>query len=102
MTANGWLQICFFFLLVLACAKPLGMYMARVFERKHTFADPILRPVERLLYHLTGIDEAHEMRWTEYGISMLIFSLVTLLATYAIERLQHPLLPVSVCAGHAL
>jgi K+-transporting ATPase ATPase A chain len=91
MTANGWFQICFFFLLVLACVKPLGTYMARVFERERTFADPILRPIEKLLYRLTGIDETHEMRWTEYGIAMLIFSLVTLLATYAIERLQHVL-----------
>jgi len=100
MTANGWLQICFFFLLVLACAKPLGTYMARVFERQRTFVDPILRPIEKLLYRLTGIDETHEMRWTEYGIAMLIFSLVTLLATYAIERLQHilPLNPQHLAA----
>ena len=100
MTANGWLQICFFFLLVLACAKPLGTYMARVFERQRTFVDPILRPIEKLLYRLTGIDETHEMRWTEYGIAMLIFSLVALLATYAIERLQHilPLNPQHLAA----
>ena len=89
MTANGWLQIFFFFALVLACAKPLGIYIARIFERERTFADPVLRPIERLLYRLTGIDETHEMRWTEYGIVMLLFSLVTMLATYAIERLQH-------------
>jgi K+-transporting ATPase ATPase A chain len=94
MTANGWFQICLFFLLVLVCAKPLGTYMARVFERQRTFADPIFRPAERLLYRLTGIDETHEMRWTEYGLAMLIFSLVTLLATYAIERLQH-ILPLN-------
>ena len=94
MTANGWFQICFFFLLVLVCAKPLGTYMARVFERQRTFADPILRPIERLLYRITGIDETHEMRWTEYGIAMLFFSLVTLLATYVIERLQH-ILPLN-------
>ena len=100
MTANGWFQICFFFLLVLACAKPLGTYMARVFERQRTFADPILRPIEKLLYRLTGVDETHEMRWTEYGVAMLIFSLVTMLATYAIERLQHilPLNPQHLAA----
>jgi potassium-transporting ATPase potassium-binding subunit len=89
MTANGWFQICFFFALVLVCAKPLGVYMARVFERERTFADPFFRPIERLIYRVTGIDESHEMRWTEYSIVMLIFSLVTLLVTYAIERLQH-------------
>jgi potassium-transporting ATPase potassium-binding subunit len=88
MTANGWFQICFFFALILVCAKPLGLYMARVFEREHTFADRIFRPIERLIYRLSGIDEKHEMAWTEYAIVMLLFSLVTMLATYAIERLQ--------------
>jgi potassium-transporting ATPase potassium-binding subunit len=88
MTANGWFQICFFFALVLVCAKPLGLYMARVFERERTFADRVFRPIERLIYRLTGIDETHEMAWTEYAIVMLIFSVITLLVTYAIERLQ--------------
>jgi len=94
MTANGWFQIFFFFALVLVCAKPIGIYMARVFERERTFADVVFRPIERLLYKLTGIDETHEMRWTEYATAMLLFSLVTLLVTYAIERLQH-LLPLN-------
>src|SRR6202522_3701994 len=94
MTANGWFQICFFFALVLICAKPLGVYMACVFERERTFADRLCRPVERLIYRLTSVDETHEMRWTEYSIVMLLFSLVTLLVTYAIERLQH-LLPLN-------
>jgi K+-transporting ATPase ATPase A chain len=94
MTANGWFQIIFFFALVLVCARPLGLYMARVFERERTFADRVFRPVERLIYRMTGIDETHEMRWTEYAVVMLIFSLVTMLVTYAIERLQH-LLPLN-------
>jgi K+-transporting ATPase ATPase A chain len=94
MTANGWFQICFFFALVLVCAKPLGLYMTRVFEREHTFADRVFRPIERLIYRLSGIDETHEMRWTEYAVVMLLFSLVTMLVTYAIERLQH-LLPLN-------
>jgi K+-transporting ATPase ATPase A chain len=88
MTSNGWFQICFFFAMILVCAKPLGLYMARVFERQRTFADRIFRPIERLIYRLTGIDETHEMPWTEYAIVMLLFSAVTMLATYAIERLQ--------------
>ncbi len=54
----------------------------------------IFRPIERLIYRLTGIDETHEMRWTEYAVVMLLFSLVTMLVTYAIERLQH-LLPLN-------
>src|ERR1700761_9024308 len=89
MTANGWFQVFFFFALVLVCAKPLGLYMARVFERERTWADVVFRPVERLIYRLTGIDETHEMAWTEYAVMMLLFSLVTMLATYAIVRLQH-------------
>jgi potassium-transporting ATPase potassium-binding subunit len=89
MTANGWFQICVFFSLTLLCAKPLGLYMVRVFERQRTWADGLLRPVERLIYRLTGVDETREMEWTEYAVLMLIFSLVSMLATYAIERLQH-------------
>jgi len=94
MTANGWFQICFFFMLILVCARPLGLYMARVFERERTFADRVFRPIERLIYRLSGIDETHEIRWTEYAVVMLLFSLVTMLVTYAIERLQH-LLPLN-------
>jgi potassium-transporting ATPase potassium-binding subunit len=94
MTANGWFQIFFFFALVLVCARPLGLYMARVFERERTFVDRIFRPIELLIYRLTGIDETHEMRWTEYAVVMLLFSLVSMLATYAIERMQH-LLPLN-------
>src|SRR5665213_1705338 len=88
MTANGWIQIIIFFAAIFACAKPLGVYMAKVFEREKTFADVIFRPIERLIYRLTGIDESKEMRWTEYATSMLLFSVVTLLVTYAMERLQ--------------
>jgi K+-transporting ATPase ATPase A chain len=92
MTLNGWLQIAIFFALILLGAKPLGTYIRRVFDRQRTFLDPVLVPVERLLYSSTGIDAAHEMRWTEYGSVMLVFTLVTVLLTYLIERLQH-LLP---------
>src|ERR1017187_9390981 len=89
MTPNGWLQIAFFFVLLLLAAKPMGLYMARVFERQKTLLDPVLGPVERLLYRVTGVDSKAEMRWTEYGVAMLIFSLASLLLTYAVERLQH-------------
>jgi len=72
MTSNGWLQIGVFFALVLLGAKPMGLYMARVYEGKKTWLDPVLGPVERLLYRLTGVDDSKEMRWTEYGVAMLI------------------------------
>lgn len=88
MTANGWLQILLFFGVILVLAKPMGVYMARVFEGERTFADPIFNPIERLLYRLTRIDSTHEMKWTEYGLAMLLFSFVTMILTYVIERLQ--------------
>jgi K+-transporting ATPase ATPase A chain len=89
MTPNGWLQIGVFFALVLLLAKPMGLYMARVYERKKTWLDPVLVPVERLLYRMTGVDANAEMGWMEYGGAMLIFSLATMLLTYGVERLQH-------------
>jgi potassium-transporting ATPase potassium-binding subunit len=88
MTANGWLQILLFLAVVLLVTKPLGVFMARVFGRERTFMDPVLRPLERLVYRVTGVDENHEMRWTEYAISMLLFSLVSMLVLYLLERLQ--------------
>jgi len=88
MTINGWLQILFFLVLVFLVTKPMGVFMARVFNREKTFMDPVLRPVERLLYRVTGVDEDHEMRWTEYAISMLLFSVVSMIVLYAMERLQ--------------
>ena len=88
MTVNGWLQILFFLALTFVVTKPMGVFMARVFNREKTFMDPVLRPIERLLYRVTGVDEDHEMRWTEYAISMLLFSLVSMIVLYAIQRLQ--------------
>lgn len=88
MTLNGWLQILFFFGVVVAITKPLGVYMARVLERQRTFADSLFNPIERLLYRATGVDESHEMRWTEYTAAMLLFSAVTMLLTYGLQRLQ--------------
>jgi K+-transporting ATPase ATPase A chain len=88
MTANGWLQIGLFLLLVFLVTKPIGIFMTKVFNREKTFMDPVLRPMERLLYRVTGVDENHEMRWTEYAISMLLFSLVSMVVLYGLERLQ--------------
>jgi potassium-transporting ATPase potassium-binding subunit len=88
MTVNGWLQIAFFLGLIFLVTKPMGIFMARVFSREKTFMDPVLRPLERLLYRVTGVDEDHEMHWTEYAISMLLFSVVSMIVLYAIQRLQ--------------
>jgi K+-transporting ATPase ATPase A chain len=92
MTLNGWLQI-LFYLVALAAVTPLvGGYMARVFTRQRTWLDPVMRPLERLIYRATGVDERREMRWTEYSIALLMFSVVSMLVLYAMQRLQ-PLLP---------
>jgi K+-transporting ATPase ATPase A chain len=88
MTANGWLQIFVFFALILLVTKPLGLFMVHVFNRERTFLDPILTPIERLVYRLTRVDAAREMRWTEYAVAMLLFSLVSLLVLYLLQRAQ--------------
>ncbi|HEY3989236.1 MAG TPA: potassium-transporting ATPase subunit KdpA [Acidobacteriaceae bacterium] len=94
MTQSGWLQILLFFCAVLVTVKPMGTYMARVFQREHTVLDPLLAPVERLIYKATHVDAESEMRWTEYAVAMLLFSAVSLLLTYFIERAQN-LLPLN-------
>ena len=88
MTTNGWLQIFLFFSIILVATKPIGLYMARVFERERTWLDPILCPIERLIYKLTGVDATEEMPWTVYGMAVLGFSLVSMLVLYLIERTQ--------------
>jgi K+-transporting ATPase ATPase A chain len=88
MTLNGWLQILFFLLAIFLVTPVLGGYMARVFNRQRTFLDPVMRPVERLVYRLTGVNEAREMRWTEYSVALLLFSVVSMLVLYAMQRLQ--------------
>jgi K+-transporting ATPase ATPase A chain len=89
MTGNGWLQIGLFFVVLLVVTKPLGVYLARVFAGDRTFLDPVLRPLERLLYRICGVDEKTEMDWKEYTVAMLLFSAVSMVLLYAIERLQH-------------
>ncbi|HJX95940.1 MAG TPA: potassium-transporting ATPase subunit KdpA [Candidatus Acidoferrum sp.] len=88
MTANGWFQIGLYVLVLFLITKPIGIFLTRVFERQKTFLDPLLRPVERLIYRLCGVDENKEMRWTEYGTTMLVFSAVSLILLYLFERLQ--------------
>jgi len=88
MTANGWVQIGLYVLVLFLITKPVGIFLARVFERKKTFLDPVLRPAERFVYRLCGVDENKEMCWTEYGTTMLVFSCVSLILLYLIERLQ--------------
>src|SRR5271163_1882803 len=89
MTANGWFQIGLYVLVLFLITKPIGIFLTRVFEREKTFLDFLLRPVERLIYRVCGVDESKEMRWTEYGATMLVFSAASLVLLYLIERVQH-------------
>ncbi len=100
MTATGWIQVGLFFALLLALVKPLGAFMARVFQGEPTFLDPLLLPVERWLYRLAGVRPAQEMDWRGYAVAMLVFNALGLVMLYAILRLQGslPLNPQSFSA----
>jgi K+-transporting ATPase ATPase A chain len=89
MTGNGWLQILLFLAVVLVVTRPLGRFLTRVFNRERTWLDPMLRPIEQLIYRTTGVDDTREMRWTEYATAMLLFSVVSMLVLYLIQRVQH-------------
>ncbi|MBV9339525.1 MAG: potassium-transporting ATPase subunit KdpA, partial [Acidobacteria bacterium] len=88
MTPNGILQIAIFFLLILVLTKPLGSYMAGLFEGKRTFLHPVLRPLEAITYKLVGINESTEQRWTQYTAALLAFSIFSFLFAYLLQRLQ--------------
>ena len=89
MNASGWIQLILFSVILLALTKPMGLYLVRVLDAEgRTFLDPALKPVERLIYRLAGIDPTREQDWKGYAVSVLIFSLVTMLLTYLILRLQ--------------
>src|SRR5438034_9854963 len=91
VTVNGWIQIVLFLVAVLAVTAPLGRFLTRVFNRERTWLDPALGPLERAIYRITGVDDTREMRWTEYAMAMLLFSAVSMLALYVLERLQRVL-----------
>jgi len=91
VTFNGWLQILALFLVLLAITKPLGHYMYRVFEGAERPSRRVLAPLERWLLRLCGASPKDEQTWIEYAISLLIFSAVGVVVTYAIQRLQHHL-----------
>lgn len=103
MTSNGLFNIAVFFLVILAITKPLGIYMAKVFEGERTFLHPVIRPLERLVYRLGGIREEEEQHWTHYTAALLAFSLVSFLFVYLIQRLQGflPFNPMHFGTSHA-
>ena len=88
MTINGWIQIAIFFGLVAVCVKPLGLYMAKVFEGERTFLSPVLGPVERVIYRICAVDEHEEQHWVTYAVAMFAFSIAGFVLLYALQRLQ--------------
>ena len=88
MTAIGLIQILFFFLIILALTKPVGAFMAKVFQGERTFLHPVLRPLERLIYRLSGVREEVEQHWTHYAGAVLAISIAKFVFTYLIQRLQ--------------
>jgi potassium-transporting ATPase potassium-binding subunit len=88
MTVNGWLQIALYCVLLLLITRPIGGYMARVFNGERTLLSPVLRPVERLTYGLCGVDESQEQHWISYAVAMLAFSFAGFVVLYGLQRLQ--------------
>ena len=94
MTVNGWIQILLFAAIIFALTKPLGSYMFRVFEGDRQPLPRLFGAIEGLLYKLCGVDPRQQQDWKQYTVAMLVFSAITLLVTYGIERLQH-ILPLN-------
>jgi potassium-transporting ATPase potassium-binding subunit len=88
MTANGWVQVALYALIIIAITKPVGGYMTAVFEGRRTLLSPVLRPLERFVYWICGVREDEEQHWTIYGIAMLAFSLAGFVSLYLLQRLQ--------------
>src|ERR1700730_6816834 len=91
MTINGWFQIALFCVIIVALARPFGGYMTRVFAGERTWLSPVLRPVERVIYRLCGVDEKVEQHWLVYAVAMLLFSVAGFVSLYALQRLQRSL-----------
>ena len=94
MTLNDYLQIGIYFVVLLLMVKPLGLYMAHIFEGESTFLDWLIRPLERLCYRLLGINPSDEMDWKTYTIALLVFSALSVLIVYLLQRIQG-LLPLN-------
>ncbi len=88
MTWNGWLQIAVFTVVVVALVKPVGLYMTKVFNGERTWLSPILHPVERIFYALSGVREKEDQHWLAYAFAMLLFNAASFFSLYAILRLQ--------------
>ena len=89
MKITDWIQLALYIVALLAVTKPLGIYLCKVLDADgRTFLDPILKPIENLVYKLSGVDSRAEQDWKHYTLAMLLFSAVGLLFAYSILRLQ--------------
>jgi K+-transporting ATPase ATPase A chain len=88
MTSFSWLQLIFYMIVLIALAKPIGLFMSRVYQGERTFLDPVLQPVEKLIYRLCGVHPDDEMNWKVYAVAMMLFNVLGLLVVYALQRLQ--------------
>ena len=88
MTANDWVQLALYFVVLLALAIPLGRFMARVLNGERTWLTGALRPLERVLYRLAGVAEDDEMTWPRYATALMVFSVASFLVVYLLQRLQ--------------
>ena len=88
MNLYSWLQLIFYIVVLLALAKPLGSFMAKVYQGERTFLDRVLGPVERFIYRLSGVKPEEDMNWKTYAIAVMLFNVLGLLAVYALQRLQ--------------
>ena len=88
MNIYSWLQLIFYMVVLIALARPIGAFMARVYQGEKTFLDPLMRPVEKLIYRLSGVHPDEEMNWKVYAITMMLFNGLGLLVVYAFQRLQ--------------
>ena len=88
MNIYSWIQLIFYMVVLLALAKPLGTFMAKVYQGEHTFLDPVFGPVEQFIYRLAGVHADEEMNWKVYAIALMLFNVLGLFVVYALQRLQ--------------
>src|SRR5262245_48312300 len=88
MNLYSWLQLIFYLVVLLALAKPLGSFMAKIYQGERTFLDPVLAPVERFIYRLSGVKPEEEMNWKTYAVAVMLFNMLGLLIVYVLQRLQ--------------
>src|SRR5512146_603107 len=94
MNGYGWAQLIIYFVVLLGLVKPLGVFMARVYQGEHTLLDRVMGPVERLVYRLAGVSPAQEMDWKAYAVAVMVFNASGLLLVYGLQRVQG-LLPLN-------